>query len=330
MESRKNGGSIDPFTVSSRTLTHPLSTAKGRMLVQIQCRRERCRTGSRITDEMWRASQHLQQRLERRNTIHCLARSSSSFEGARTTEARLGRRRGCSCAMAAGSPTSSSSPFSLRVSSFIHEALSLFLSLANSRCFPRDCRTFRPRRARRTAIFVHPCPTSNALRIVSLGLHPLFSYISLRSSFSSQLPATYDPALSCLHVPSQHTIISSTLPFTFQTNVSFLRCRYFLLLLLLSSPLGKRTDTSCSFPPIMFQSSLHPVSLTRSTKALLSSAPFLSLSVLLIVSLPLPGFLFDLPHLFFPRCLVSFSLPSHPLSRSRVHAHYLGQFRTLR
>lgn len=39
------------------------------------------------------------------NTIHHRARPPSLFEGARTTEVRLDRRRGCSCAVVASSPT---------------------------------------------------------------------------------------------------------------------------------------------------------------------------------------------------------------------------------
>lgn len=62
------------------------------------------------TSGVWRGLHHLvlaaaKELWSEMNTIHHQARPPSLFEGARTTEVRLDRRRGCSCAVAASSPT---------------------------------------------------------------------------------------------------------------------------------------------------------------------------------------------------------------------------------
>lgn len=100
-----------PLGVSGWTtlLTHPLSVAKGRMPAQLWRRREtshRSEVSWNRRSVTWLAPLGAGSgESYEMNTIHHRARPPSPFEGARTTEVRLDRHRGCSCAVVASSPT---------------------------------------------------------------------------------------------------------------------------------------------------------------------------------------------------------------------------------
>lgn len=188
------------------------------------------------TGEVWRGLHHLvlgSGESYEMDTIHHRARPPSPFEGARTTEIRLDRHRGCSCAVVASSPTlafflshpsrESAPPLlsaKLCLDPFLYLLLFLSFSLSIPSC-PLTSRTFLS--------FSHSSKRVLRLSDSQVAFHvvSLLFFISLDPSFFNYLRCS-DVDL----IPYFLRIrFYAFLPFAFWTNVFFFQCRYFSLLL---------------------------------------------------------------------------------------------------